>query len=80
MAWRVGEGGGGVPDGLCEVKRRLTRRCDGWDYCALARQGAVLLSPCVSEVARRAFAEAEAWARAAVGKKEERSDHDCTSG
>lgn len=59
-------------------EKPMTRR----DALVLNRLAQSLAGDGAAEISYRGvtFAEVEAWARAAVGMKEERSDHDCTSG
>lgn len=59
-------------------EKPMTRR----DALVLNRLAQSLAGDGAAEISYRgvAFAEVEAWARAAAGMKEERSDHDCTGG
>ena len=59
-------------------EKPMTRR----DALVLNRLAQALAGDGAAEISYRGvtFAEVEAWARAAVDMKEERSDHDCTSG
>ena len=59
-------------------EKPMTRR----DALVLNRLAQALAGDGAAEISYRGvtFAEVEAWARAAAGMKEERSDHDCASG